>query len=55
MEKEILHIYRRVSTTEQSTKYSLQNQLDFGIMKSKELGMDYKDWNEEGTSRIEKF
>lgn len=50
MEKEILHIYRRVSTTEQSTKYSLQNQLDFGIMKSKELGMDYKDWNEEGTS-----
>jgi site-specific DNA recombinase len=50
MEKEILHIYRRVSTTEQSTKYSLQNQLDFGILKSKELGMDYKDWNEEGTS-----
>jgi site-specific DNA recombinase len=50
MEKEILHIYRRVSTTEQSTKYSLQNQLDFGIMKSKELGMGYKDWNEEGTS-----
>ena len=50
MEKEILHIYRRVSTLEQSTKYSLQNQLDFGISKSKELGMDYKDWNEEGTS-----
>lgn len=50
MKKEILHIYRRVSTTEQSTKYSLQNQLDFGIMKSKELRMDYKDWNEEGTS-----
>ena len=50
MEKEILHIYRRVSTFEQSTKYSLQNQLDFGITKSKELGMDYKDWNEEGTS-----
>ncbi len=50
MKKEVLHIYRRVSTTEQSTKYSLQNQLDFGITKSKELGMNYKDWNEEGTS-----
>jgi DNA invertase Pin-like site-specific DNA recombinase len=50
MTKEILHIYRRVSTTEQSTKYSLQNQLDFGIKKSKELGMDFKDWNEEGIS-----
>ena len=50
MTKEILHIYRRVSTTEQSTKYSLQNQLDFGIQKSKELGMDFKDWNEEGIS-----
>jgi DNA invertase Pin-like site-specific DNA recombinase len=50
MEKETLHIYRRVSTFEQSTKYSLQNQLDFGITKSEELGMDYKDWNEEGTS-----
>jgi DNA invertase Pin-like site-specific DNA recombinase len=50
MKKEVLHIYRRVSTTEQSTKYSLQNQLDFGISKSIELGMDYKDWNEEGTS-----
>ena len=50
MTKEILHIYRRVSTTEQTTKYSLQNQLDFGIEKSKELGMDFKDWNEEGIS-----
>lgn len=50
MTKEILHIYRRVSTTEQSTKYSLQNQLDFGIKKSKELEMDFKDWNEEGIS-----
>ena len=50
MTKEILHIYRRVSTTEQTTKYSLHNQLDFGIEKSKELGMDFKDWNEEGIS-----
>ena len=48
--KETLHIYRRVSTQEQSTKYSLGNQLELGISKSKELGMNYKDWNEEGKS-----
>ena len=48
--KEILHIYRRVSTTEQTNKYSLGNQLDNGIKKSKELGMEYQDWNEEGVS-----
>lgn len=48
--KEILHIYRRVSTNEQTNKYSLGNQLDSGIKKSKELGMDYQDWNEEGVS-----
>ena len=48
--KETLHIYRRVSTQEQSNKYSLGNQLELGISKSKELGMNYKDWNEEGKS-----
>lgn len=48
--KEILHIYRRVSTNEQTNKYSLGNQLDSGIKKSKELGMNYQDWNEEGVS-----
>ena len=48
--KEILHIYRRVSTNEQTNKYSLGNQLESGIKKSKELGMDYQDWNEEGVS-----
>lgn len=48
--KEILHIYRRVSTTEQSHKYSLENQLENGIKKSKELGLGYHDWNEEGVS-----
>ena len=48
--KEILHIYRRVSTKEQFTQYSLGNQLESGIKKSKELGMDYRDWNEEGVS-----
>ena len=48
--KEILHIYRRVSTQEQSTKYSLTNQLECGVKKSQELEMDYKDWNEEGVS-----
>jgi len=50
VKKEILHIYRRVSTNEQTHKYSLGNQLDSGIKKSKELGMDYQDWNEEGVS-----
>ncbi len=48
--KETLHIYRRVSTKEQSEKYSLTDQLDLGIKKSKELGMGYKDWNEKGVS-----
>ncbi|KUO65281.1 MAG: hypothetical protein APF83_02880 [Lutibacter sp. BRH_c52] len=48
--REILHIYRRVSTNEQSTKYSLGDQLSSGIKKSIELGMDYQDWNEEGMS-----
>jgi len=48
--KEVLHIYRRVSTQEQSTKYSLTNQLDCGIQKANELGMNYRDWNEEGVS-----
>jgi DNA invertase Pin-like site-specific DNA recombinase len=48
--KETLHIYRRVSTGEQSKKYSLGNQLEYGIKKSKKLEMDYQDWNEEGKS-----
>jgi DNA invertase Pin-like site-specific DNA recombinase len=48
--KEILHIYRRVSTNEQTNKYSLGNQLESGIKKAKELGMGYQDWNEEGVS-----
>ena len=48
--KEVLHIYRRVSTNEQSKKYSLKNQLDGGIKKSVQLNMDYQDWNEEGVS-----
>tara|TARA_B100002003_G_scaffold228823_1_gene237512 strand:+ start:278 stop:2038 length:1761 start_codon:yes stop_codon:yes gene_type:complete len=48
--KETLHIYRRVSTQQQIEKYSLENQLEEGIKKSKELGMNYRDWNEEGVS-----
>lgn len=48
--KEILHIYRRVSTKEQVKGYSLEIQLENGIKKSKELNMGYKDWCEGGKS-----
>lgn len=48
--KEILHIYRRVSTRTQEEKYSLEDQLKSGIEKSKLLKMGYKDWCEGGKS-----
>ena len=48
--REILHIYRRVSTKDQSTQYSLNDQLNYGIKKSKDLGFEYKDWCEGGVS-----
>jgi len=48
--KEILHIYRRVSTEEQVKGYSLEIQLENGIKKSKELNMGYRDWCEGGKS-----
>ena len=48
--KEILHIYRRVSTKGQEGKYSLCIQLKKGKSLSKKLGLDYKDWSEGGKS-----
>jgi len=48
--KEILHIYRRVSTKGQEGKYSLGIQLKKGKSLSKKLGLDYKDWSEGGKS-----
>jgi site-specific DNA recombinase len=48
---EILHIYTRVSSTVQEEDgTSLDTQKDLGIQKSKELGFDYKIWNEGGQS-----
>jgi len=48
--REILHIYRRVSTKGQEGKYSLGIQLKKGKSLSKKLGLDYKDWSEGGKS-----
>ena len=49
--KPILHIYTRVSTIIQEEEgTSLQTQKELGIKKSKELGFDYKVWNEGGKS-----
>ena len=44
--KETLHIYTRVSTSNQLDGTSLDVQKDKGIKLSKQLGMDYKLWNE---------
>ena len=48
--KELLHIYRRVSTKGQEGKYSLGIQLKKGKSLSKKLRLDYKDWSEGGKS-----
>lgn len=49
--KEILHIYTRVSSQfQQDEGTSLDSQKELGIKKSKELGFDYKVWNEGGQS-----
>ena len=46
-----LHIYTRVSTVSQAEQgTSLETQLEFGVLKAKELGFDYKLWNEGGRS-----
>jgi site-specific DNA recombinase len=48
--KEVLHIYRRVSTKGQEDKYSLGVQLKKGKKLSEKLGLNFKDWNEKGMS-----
>ncbi len=49
--KEILHIYLRVSTQSQvDDGTSIETQKEIGIRKSKELGLDYKIWDEGGQS-----
>ena len=48
--KELLHIYRRVSSKIQLKGYSLEVQLEKGIELSKKLGLGYKDWCEGGKS-----
>jgi len=46
-----LHIYTRVSTITQAEQgTSLETQLELGIKKAKELGFDYKVWDEGGRS-----
>lgn len=46
-----LHIYTRVSTAAQAEQgTSLESQHDLGIKKAKELGFDFKVWNEGGRS-----
>ena len=53
--KEILHCYRRVSTSNQIDGTSLEIQKDNGLELSKTLGLDYKDWNEGHGSGFEEF
>ncbi len=49
-EKEILHIYTRVSSEDQTKGMSLDEQKSKGIKVSKDLDMDYMVWNEGGKS-----
>ena len=54
MGNEILHIYTRVSTTQQKEEgYSLEYQRDLGIKKATELGMEWRLHNEEAKSASE--
>ena len=51
MTETTLHIYTRVSSITQAEQgTSLETQLELGIKKAKELGFDYKVWNEGGRS-----
>ena len=48
---EVLHIYTRVSTAVQADEgMSLEFQRELGVKRAKELGFDYKLWNEGGKS-----
>ena len=49
--KETLHIYVRTSTDNQDVK----RQIEMGKKFSKELGMNYKVWNDEGKSGLKSF
>ncbi|MFL3007953.1 MAG: recombinase family protein [Candidatus Neomarinimicrobiota bacterium] len=53
--KETLHIYTRVSTSNQVEGTSLEIQKDNGIQLSKKIGMEYKIWNEGHGSGFEEF
>ena len=49
--KETLHIYTRVSTKVQNDDgTSIDTQIELGIRKADELGLNYKIWNEGGAS-----
>lgn len=51
MSKETLHVYTRVSTqTQKDEGTSLESQKELGIKKAKDLGLNYKIWNEGGAS-----
>ena len=44
---ETLHIYSRVSSVQQKEEsFSLDSQKESGIRRAKQLGMDYKIWDE---------
>ena len=53
--KETLHIYTRVSTSNQIDGTSIDIQKENGIKLSKQLDMDYKIWNEGHGSGFEEF
>ena len=53
--KETLHIYTRVSTSNQLDGTSLDIQKEKGIKISKQLGMEYKIWNEGHGSGFEEY
>ena len=52
--KETLHLYLRCSTDNQ-IENSIERQRDLGIKFSKDIGMDYKVWSDEGKSGIKSF
>ena len=49
--KETLHIYVRTSTDGQDVK----RQIELGKKFSKEMGMNFKVWNDEGKSGLKSF
>ena len=45
-DKDVLHIYTRVSKDDDGTSHSLDDQRDLGVKKSVDLKMDHQVWNE---------